>query len=46
MMVRKENRIRSSRSPLMVLSVLGGMTYATCAEQTMSVVVRAANLGG
>jgi hypothetical protein len=29
----------------MVLTVLDGMTYATCVEQTMSVVVRAANLG-
>jgi hypothetical protein len=27
------------------VSILGGLTYATCAEQTMSVVVRAVNLG-
>jgi hypothetical protein len=44
-MVRRGNRIRSSGSPLEALSILGGMTYATCAEQTMSVVVRAVNLG-
>jgi hypothetical protein len=44
MMVRKETGSDPAGSPLGALSSLGGMTYATCAEQTMSVVVLAVNL--
>jgi hypothetical protein len=44
MMVRKGNRDPIPQLFLAALSVLGGMTYATCAEQTMPTVVLAVNL--
>jgi hypothetical protein len=45
MMVRKETGSHPAGLLWKTLGILGGMTYATCAEQTMSVVVRAVNLG-
>jgi hypothetical protein len=45
MMVRKETGSDPAALLWEALSILGGMTYATCAEQTMSVVVLAVNLG-
>ncbi|MBA3737000.1 MAG: hypothetical protein H0W97_00360 [Actinobacteria bacterium] len=44
MMVRKGPDPIQRLSSAAALSILGGMTYATCAEQTMSVVVLAVKL--
>jgi hypothetical protein len=44
MLVRRETALIQQLLLWVDLSALGGMTYATCAEQTMSVVVLAVNL--